>query len=79
MAGNTRNSRSKKVEEYKDDWEIVGWLSSTKNGKVYTVSEPQTAKGDSGDLIGFVRAESLERLVDGEINGVPIKRPPSES
>lgn len=60
------DNESKPIE---DDWEIKGWINSTERGKVFTISDVD------GNLIGYARASTMERLIDGEIKGCPIKTP----
>lgn len=68
----TKNKRQKKIDS-DDDWIIEGWVNPTKSGKVYTVS---MGEGDDAQLIGFIRASTLEKLVDGDAKAAPIKISP---
>jgi len=57
------------TDSQSNDWEIVGWLNTTEKGKVVTV------KDDDGALIGFILVDSLKKLAQKKVSGVPIKRP----
>lgn len=62
-----------------DDWEVKGWLNTTRNGQVITVKlldDPDDPESDS-TLLGFVRVTTLKKLVYGDIQGVPMKLPPN--
>ena len=89
MARKDRKDRKdrKSVEDYEKDgdddgWAIELWINSTKAGKVLAVSKPATPKqkkaGKSGDLVGFVSVKGIERVLDDEINGIPVKSPPED-
>lgn len=72
------NVKQEKImnDESKPDWDVVGWISKTKSEKTYTITGIDDETGESF-LIGFVRKETLAKLTDGNINGVPIKTPPN--
>ena len=53
------------------DWEVSGWLNWSKTGKAVTVRV-------NDELIGVVSKQQMERLMKGEIKGVPIKKPLKE-
>lgn len=59
-----------KVDDKDSDWETVGWLNETSNENVLTVST------SDGQLFGFINLKTFNKFVDGEITGVPIKKPP---
>lgn len=64
-----KSSVQKKVDGRDDEWETVGWLNETSNENVLTISKTD------GELFGFINLKSFNRFVDGEISGVPIKKP----
>jgi len=53
------------------DWRIVGWISSTK-GVMLSIKDSQ------GKLIGWLRKDTLEKLLAGGIKGAPVKMPPAK-
>ena len=57
----------------KDEWKVVGWLNRTQNENVLAVSDTD------GDLVGYISTKSFARFIEGEIDGIPIKTPPSDS
>lgn len=61
-----------------DEWKVIGWLNPTKKGKVITLTTPKTEDGEGGDLMGFIRVDSLERMLDDDIGGTPVKMPPKD-
>lgn len=61
-----------------DDWTVVGWVSMTKKGNIITVKsvdDPDDPDSES-TLLGFVQPKTLAKMLDGDINGTPIKLPP---
>jgi hypothetical protein len=58
-----------------DDWTLEGWLNVSKSGKMLKVS---IQEGEASRVIGLVSIRQAERLLAGEISGVPFKLPPAK-
>ena len=69
-----------KKEEKKDDWVNVGWINPTmiydEKKKEYT-KEPNgktlRVTDNDGNLVGYVLIDSIKKMLNREITGVPIK------
>ena len=59
----------------KPDWKVNGWLNRNKSGNTLIASGIDDDTGESF-IIGFISIKTLEKVLRGEISGVPIKTPP---
>jgi len=57
-----------KIPEKKEDWDIVGWVGHKEGTKTFYVTM------DNHDLLGFFLVDGVEKLLKGQIRGIPIKK-----
>lgn len=53
------------------EWEVKGWMNASKSGNGFTFTVNNT-------FIGVVSKAQAERLLKGEVKGIPIKMPPAK-
>lgn len=64
-----------KTQPKADDWTLKGWLNVSKSGSMIKVS---LGEGEQAEFIGLVSVKQAERMLNGEIKGIPIKLPPAQ-
>lgn len=60
--------KKEEKKELKTDFPIVGWTSWNKKGTILVVFI------NDDEYLGFIRPETMQKLLSGEVQGCPIKK-----